>query len=363
MNQTSLNLISTQQIMNQTSLNLISTQQIMNQTSLNLISTQQIMNQTSVNLISTQQIMNQTSAYLALSVDSRTAAEQAATTLWCCLCLLLGLLGNCLLISGILNRALKLDTISIWIVLNLSVADLVHMVVTVLPMCITNLAGNVWVLGETLCVAGSVFVAVGLVARIVLVNMFAGHRLLRCMFPFRGSLSTSHSRVIITATALLVTSIFPVWNLVAHFNGYTVAVFWAIGSKCAGWPVQHQTVHRALTVALFGAPCVPLALSNFTLVWFAAKKSRAVKSCPNMKNIFVVLLVTLLMLLTLIPINLINFFKDPVMTSVYFLRFATLFLNVSTFLNPLVFFVTHSSLRHFIMKYFLTQYQIQSRES
>ena len=302
--------------------------------------------------------MNVTSLNLSLLEDSRSATEQTVITVWCCVSLILGLFGNCLLIHGIVNKALKLDTISIWIVLNLAVADLEHSVVVVLPMSISNLAGNRWVLGTRLCVASSVLVAQGFAARLVLVNLFAGLRLVRCMFPFcRSPVSTAHSRIFITATVLLAGSLFPLWNLVAHLNGYTVAVFWAIGSKCAGWPLSHQTVHRALTLALFGAPCVPLTLSNLTLVRFAVKKSRAVKSSPNMKNIFVVLLVTLLMLLTLIPINLINFFKVPVMKSVYFLRFATLFLNVSTFLNPFVFFLTHSSLRQFILKFLLRRNQ------
>ena len=302
------------------------------------------------------QAMNVSLINVELSEDNRTSLEQVLITLWCCVSLLLGLLGNCLLIHGISHRALKLDKISIWIVLNLAVADLEHTFLVVLPMCIANLAGNRWVLGHKLCVVSSVFVAHGFVARIMLVNLFAALRLIRCMFPFiRSSLSTTQSKCLITGTVFIISSLFPAWNLVAHINEYTVAVFWAIGSKCAGWPLQHQTVHRALTLALFGVPCFPLALSNFTLIWFAVKKSRAVKTSPNMKNIFVVLLVTLIMLLTLIPINLINFFKDPVMKSLYFLRFATLFLNVSTFLNPFVFFLTHSSMRQFVLNGPLTK--------
>ena len=295
--------------------------------------------------------LSQVSIDLILLSDDRTTAEQILITSWCIISLFLGLVGNSALLYTLYHKALHLDSTSKWIVLNLALADLSHTTLVVLPMTITNAAGNTWILGRVACVINSVFVGQGIVARIVLVNAFAALRLLRCAFPFwRSRLSGVTSRALITIAALAISSIFPVWNIVAQVNEYTVAVFWGAGSKCAGWPLQYHTVHRILTIALFGIPCIPLTISNLTLIGFAIFKSKARKSSPNKKNICMVLMVTFLLLLSLIPINMINFFNNPLLKMMHFLRFATLFLNVSAFLNPFVFFVTHSSLRQFFMR-------------
>ena len=283
--------------------------------------------------------------------DERNSVEQKFIALWCFMSLVLGILGNSGLLYTLYHKVIPLDGTSKWIVLNLALADLTHTTLVVLPMTITNIAGNTWVLGQELCVLNSILVAPGIVARIVLVNLFAGLRLARCMFPFwRSGISGNSTRTLITVTAVLISSAFPVWNTLAQVKGFAVAVFWGPGSKCAGWPLRHFTIHRLLTILTFGVPCLPLTISNLTLIGFAIFKSKERRSSPNKKNIFLVLMVTCILLLTLIPLNMINFLNYPVLKAVYFLRFATLFVNVSVFLNPFVFFATYGCVREFLIK-------------
>ena len=113
-----------------------------------------------------------------------TSVGDVISHIWCHISLLLGLLGNSyVLYSTILYKAIKLDKLSVWIIQNLAVSDLISSVIVLIPVIISLYADSNWVLGDTFCKTSFGYKYVGIVANMVLINILSFNKLARCLFP------------------------------------------------------------------------------------------------------------------------------------------------------------------------------------
>ena len=104
--------------------------------------------------------------------------------LWCHVSFLLGLIGNSYVIySTVRHNAIKLDKLSIWIIQNLAVSDLVNTVLVLIPVIISLYADSLWIFGDTFCELSFAYKYVGFVANVTLINALSFNKMMSVSAP------------------------------------------------------------------------------------------------------------------------------------------------------------------------------------
>jgi hypothetical protein len=257
------------------------------------------------------------------------------------------------LYSTIHHKAIKLDKLSVWIIQNLAVADLMNTVLILIPVII-SLYANRWVLGDTFCMVMFIYKYVGSVANVILINALALNKTLRCLFPLRILNSSKAQHVFVSVFTLVSVMILPVWSFygacVRHFllveYSPSQTMCWSVFSPDAeSW---HHFVGYLLAGILNGLPCLALCVMNTFLVGYALKKSN---TTVNKMNIVIVVMVTLSFLLPMLPYFIYYMVSgDSWATHHNTVRFVTFIMFISSWANPPIYFLTNKSFRLFTMK-------------
>ena len=276
---------------------------------------------------------------------------------WCHMSLLLGLLGNSFVIySTFYHKAIKLDKLSVWIIQNLAVSDLIaNNILILIPVIISLYANNRWVLGDTFCTVMFIYKYTGSVANVFLINTLAFNKIMRCLFPLRNLDCSKKQRWSITVISIIVAMILPLY----FFYGAIVERIFIVDFSAAqcmcrsnrtAFPKSwHVYFDYLTTILLNGLPCLTLLLMTTFLVIYAVKKTR---NRVNKVNIVIVLLVTASFLISVFP-YFINFIlyriraKESLDDTDYILRLVTFMMFLSFWSNPIIYFFTNNHFQRF----------------
>ena len=278
-----------------------------------------------------------------------TSAGHVISHIWCHTSLLLGLLGNSYVLHAtIVYKAIKLDKLSVWIIQNLAVSDLISSVIVLIPVLISLYADSSWVLGDTFCKISFGYKYVGIVANMALINILSFNKLARCLFPLKTLHCSRTQKKIVTVTTVILSLLIPAYHLyLSTLKNISLIQF--SKPQCMCWMIYISEPYAWIVIAdyisagvLNALPCISLIVVNTVLICFAIKKStRSIKK----GNIFLVVFITASFLVAMLP-YFVNFILDGDLSTDDggVLRFVTFIFFFAFWSNPIVYLATN---RHF----------------
>lgn len=158
-----------------------------------------------------------------MNVTAALTAEFAFYGAWEGLCSLLGISGNLILLYTFLlyPRAIQLDLVSVTIMKNLAVVDLISALFIPSTLSVSYIAGRgvLWPLSRTWCYIYTYMKHGPTVAAILFIMSFSIYRLFRCCMPLR-SRDVNERNIAITATVTVwgITILVPVYMMYFHLT-------------------------------------------------------------------------------------------------------------------------------------------------
>ena len=219
---------------------------------------------------------------------------------WYHICFVLGLSGNLFVLYGsIVHKAIKLDDMSLWIIRNLAVTDLLNCLCLLLPMLMSQYAGNIWIFGDSSCKISRIFRWTFTCANIFLINALSINKLYRCVFPLNNLVPSIKRKSLVTIFTIifsLMPSIYAGVRLATESSGTDQLVLYHPSrSSCEFKPYNSSSISPVkmfqyiLLILLLAVPNLTLILSNTVLIGYAAKKTN---TRINKRNVLIVILVT-----------------------------------------------------------------------
>ena len=270
---------------------------------------------------------------------------------------IVGICGNVfLLYATVFHKALKIDGLSVWIVQNLALADLLNCVFVLGVVLVSFDSGRQWVFGEGACTLVGLFYQVPLSANVFLLCALSVNKLLRCLFPFRYMVTTKRAKITISAVAgfLSLTSVFyKAWEI--WVTGYLFPAFNNRDGICIMQTNSSialdltKTVPSAILMGLFTIiSSLVLVVTNTAMVVFAARKTTSQRGV-NRRNLLVLAIVSAAFVLSILPIIYTRVlraaFKIRLNPRYRALGFFWSFINA--WINPIIHMASSSSLRKF----------------
>ena len=225
---------------------------------------------------------------------------------WYHICFILGLSGNMFVLHGtIAHKAIKLDDMSLWIIKNLAVTDILNCVFFLLPMIITQYAGNIWIFGDTLCKLSAIFRWTFGGANAFLINALSINKLHRCVFPLKSLMPSKRRQVLVTVSTILFCLISPSFIGARLMHESSEVYFHPSRSNCEQkYPNSTTESHLMVIDKIvllstgFVLPNLLMVVTNTVLLGYAAKKTN---TRLNKLNVLIVILVTSSFLLSSLP--------------------------------------------------------------
>ena len=272
---------------------------------------------------------------------------------WGTLSLPLGLLSNVfVLYATIAHNAIRLDRVSVWIINNLAVVDIVNSLIVLLPNLLTQYYDGRWIFGRGSCYVYSCFRLSFFAANIFLIMVMSLNKLMRCLFPFRNLDSSRLQRIVITFVTVFIGLIPSAWNVFGFIDGFywidTINHFAGSRNVCKATVLAEKVVKlRKNIVFMLGfildiIPCVVLVIINSILIIYAIKKT---KTTVNKGNLIIVITVTGSMLLSFVPVFVTMVIPRKVSWDVYELAWSVTFSSLWS--NPVIYFAVNPTFRDF----------------
>jgi hypothetical protein len=277
---------------------------------------------------------------------------------WCQVSFILGVVGNSfILYSTVCHKAIKMDKLSVWIIQNLALSDLVTTILVLIPILIHLYDSYCerWILGDTFRVINLFYKAIGAVANALLITALGFNKLMRCLFPLRYLDTSKTQRWLVTMAIAPLTMIVPVYQvyLVVVLHDDFVAEFFS--AQCQIYPVAvnstvskvwRYTTDYVLTGMFNFLPCVSMCTINTILIIYALTKT---KRTVNKKNIMIVVLVTASYLLSMLPyfISRVILKNTPGSDNDNIMPFAGFIMLVQLWTNPVICLATNEKFRTF----------------
>lgn len=289
-----------------------------------------------------------------------TPAELFQTT-WGHLCFVIGLLGNPFIIYATIGyRAIKLDSMSVWIINNLAVVDTANCLMVLLPQLVQQhgkLQGFVLFNNNTFHDVYASYFFLFLTANGVLVNFLSVNKLLRCVFPLKNLHCSFRQKVALSVVTYLLSIIPTIYVAYGWADGFMSASeeklsdldylgFHGFGNsefKENVTSMQRNGLH-AILVIFNALPCVTVIALNLTLIAFAAKMSNA---GIKRTNIVIVIMVTASFLISVFP----NFITQIFSESQAFKEVSLVLLFTISAVNPFIYFALNPTFRKFSMDF------------
>ena len=290
--------------------------------------------------------------------DDRSPSAQAVITTWYILSFILCITGNITILYGsIFRKAIRLDSMSLWIIRNLSAADLFQGVVNLLPVAIVNIAGNRWVFGDHFCYVHYFFRFPFLTANYQLITIMIVNKVFRCLLPLRFLTTNHHHKTIITAGVVILNVFIPIWVIIMDLaDSIHPFQFSELYSVCCTVGKQDNYIDLCLSIVCSGLTTFIMLICTIFLIGFAKHKT---KTKVNIKNMAVIVVVASVFSISTVP-----FFVWFTMYTLYgegmvtmfpsyhsfqvFSRYALHSMQISAFINPIVYFFTIPSFRRYI---------------
>ena len=269
--------------------------------------------------------------------------------IWLTASFLLGLSGNLFVLYGtIRHKALKMDKMSVWIIQNVSVADICNCVFVLFPTLITQFCGR-WVFGESLCYLSYTYRYSFFVANIFLLTILSFNKLMRCMFPLRNISPSRKQRYMVTMATITVSAIPTCWLLFLWFRDVLEVNTnsWYVGAFgiCLPRMKIHTTFMKGMDMALFlildGLMCISMTITTMILLIYACKMTNrpVVK-----KNVTIVITMCAIFIITFLPTPLFYMMRS---VDFIFVELAWSVGFLSVWINPWIHFVLNQKFRKF----------------
>ena len=272
--------------------------------------------------------------------------------------LLLGLSGNFfVLYASIFHHVIKLDKMSVWIIQNLSVADIGNCIFVLIPNLITMYSDRRWVFGRWFCYVNASYRFSFFVTNLILVNLLSLNKLLRCCRPLRNLHPSRRQRFLVTLLVFITFTVPILWICYGFVGGFmwisiteypdeieTSYNCISYTDKDAAGPFRYQL--NMILITIFNLlPCVSLVISNSLLICYAAKKSH---THVKKRSLLVVILVTTSLLLSFGPMYAAIIFRSATSSAFEELSWSLAFW--SSWSNPVVYLAVNPSFRQFTIR-------------
>ena len=280
--------------------------------------------------------------------------ERCFLIAWSIITALISLPGNTLiLVASLKYNAIKLDRVSVILIRNLAVADLVYAGTVIAPTVSTLLAEE-WVYGQVLCSVQFVATWTAHVGGIVLVCALNVSKLTCLLFPLRAIARRKCIGRLISAV---------IWGAV--FLVCIPAIYWAV----RGWVGFSASSYRCdgsyeltsgkwwlpVLSVLFGL--VPIVVVTVTTLWlmFYVKRVRGLQK----RGVVTLVLVSVVFMVAHTPYVLLFLSYavlepgDPRYATFYehYYRFSLFIVFINYVANPFIYFVSIESFKEFVMTY------------
>ena len=264
---------------------------------------------------------------------------------WYHICFLLGLSGNLFVLHGsIVHKAIRLDNMSLWIIKNLAVTDILNCVCVLLPTLISQYAGNRWIFGNTVCKIVAIFRWTFSCANMFLINVLSINKLYRCIYPLKNLVRSKKRKIVVTVLTIVFSLIPSLGMYMRLVHGSTEVYFHSSRSNCELDPYESITrnwgkILNYLALAFVAAlPNLLLIVTNVLLIGYAAMKT---KTTINKRNILIVILVTASYAMSYIPSLIVLSMRNQGLTRD--LAWHIVFLQ--TWINPFIYVAVNPSFK------------------
>ena len=275
--------------------------------------------------------------------------------IWIHASFIVGVFGNVFLLHATtFHRALRMDRMSVWIVQNLSLADLLHCVLVIGVVLVSSDAGGRWVFGQEFCKLIAVYHAVFLMMNYFLLCALSSNKLLRCLFPLRYMVATKRAKITISVTSVFLSTIPTFSKFTNIYITKSLRPEFEHGI-CISRPTTETRGELGaggflILLCLFNVlPCVILLATNIWLVAFASLKTTSTRGL-NRRTILVSAIVTAFYISSVMPsfvLKLYNFesahesISNPLSLAFYWSF-------VGVWINPIIHLASSTSLRDFV---------------
>ena len=271
----------------------------------------------------------------------------------------LSILGNVfVLYATIAHNAIKLDSMSIWIIKKLAVADICNCLLVLAPILITQYGklNQTLIFGEIFYTVMGCYLYIFFLVNLFLVNILSLNKLMRCMFPLRNLGSTRRQRITVTVSMVVFSFLPAAWTVYGLLDGFNlISDRWRyieyLGVDDMNTPFVKSDIGYwigfigyAICFVFIAFPSITLVILNLALVILAIKKS---KQAINRLNLLVVILVTAAFLISILPI----FFNVIIAeTSLEYNEISWSLSFISVWINPFIYLAVNPAFKEFTKK-------------
>ena len=269
--------------------------------------------------------------------------------IWLSASFLLGISGNSFVLYGtICHKALKMDKLSVWIIQNVSVADICNCVFVLFPTLITQFSGR-WVFGESFCYLSYTYRYSFFISNIFLLTTLSLNKLIRCVFPLRNMSPSRKQRYMVTMVTIFVSAIPTCWLLFlwckdvleVYMNSWYVGAFGICLPRMKTYTQFMKVMDMALFSILDGLMCISMTLTTIILLIYACKMTNrpVVK-----KNVTIVITMCATFIITFLPTPM---FYLMISLDFIFVELAWSVGFLSVWINPWIHFAMNKKYREF----------------
>ena len=247
---------------------------------------------------------------------------------------------------------------------NLSLADLGHGFVVILPSVISSIYNNKWLLGELLCRLTFANKYTFMIANVQLIVLLSLNRLYRCYLPLRSAATPalrSH-KTAVTCWVFMVSGIVPAWTtFIAFYNSEQIGyiAYSSIQSQCqfevhikTTWRKVDMVFEKAAFVFFNLLPTIVMIVANICLICIIFRtKSRVGRRRRNSKSM-IVIFVTITFLTTTLPLfgwHYLYSNSNPLAFNKHFARIIVSLKLLPSFSNPVIYYSNNKAFRRFTL--------------
>ena len=268
-------------------------------------------------------------------------AQVVPLATFCLVVVIMGLIGNGLVVySSIRYNAIQLDRISIVLVRNLAVADMLYTIVVVIPITVTYFAGR-YILGDIYCFISAHLPFIPAGVNFLTVLTITAYRLRVIAFPLR----TVSKRSI--HLAILMIWIFAMAGPAVSLGYKSNFVFAPASAKCFTTIYTNEDAAPLWGTVLILQTIIPIILITLfnlvlLLVAYRQKKKHSPNSSVNLKGLVTTLLLSGLFICSVAPFVVFTLLKGQgikVSPAMDLMAIHFVFLNVCG--NPILYTITN----------------------
>ena len=269
----------------------------------------------------------------------------------------IGLIANgVLLYVTIKHNALQVNATSKMFIVNIASSDMMILLITYLPMCLTAFCGR-WVLGKRACYVLGILNRAPIVYECMCTAIFSCYRLLLVRKRSNRSIAIpTHRRVFVNVVLLFLMTLFLIFSLrqgrQVRFAPRILTCFQNI--------TQSISARIVIIASIFGILIIFIFVTNLLLVKEVCCRRNVAQTTKQ--TLYVLIFVNTTFLLSYLPLSLYAVLKMRHKIPDYFPAYIPVICaSVNSFINPFFYYCINSSFQSFINTAFLGQMNIFRR--